>query len=659
MAPDEATAAEIARLKEVVVEARDKIHDLGGSTSKVSDKLGATAGALGTFTGAMNSGAQGMSAYNSLVSTVSGNLANMAKNADGSATALSVLANASGGLITAIFKQSDALFKSYQDISQIGAAGSSGMQGVFDSMQQFGYSLEELPKFGALLAANSESLALFGGTVAQGVKQFANVSEGIQRSGLQTEFLRMGMSLDGINRGTAAYLKTQLMTGASAVKTQAELTAGAAEYLRNQDILTKLTGKSGEAQLKEQQAREANERYSATRLELQMKADAAESEGRIEDAKAFRDQIIENENVLQRLPAELKQGAMELQTGLANGPEAKKFLKAMPEAAQMLIDQKSKASDILTTGAREADALTRSSTGLARAGAFDKNIASYSGLRTLATQSGRGTPAEAEAAAKAAQLGQVTKPEAALANQVAIRQSQQEITRAMNSLVQTGVHAATATMQKLTMGIEATVTRMPGTGDKTGTRNTPGRGDREDTGFQGKIITPEIIKQNQGTIDKFMNPGATLRDMAKDIMSSATTVAPAAARTATATQSAAESARLAAKATPAPVQAATPAKSQVDTSPFTASMIEQRKLLNERYTGPKSTLSAPVGDTTPTAPVAAPAATTNPTSPDMLTTSLNELLQSNRLQQASLDELVDLSRRSLAQGGKLVLAARQ
>ena len=168
MAPDEATAAEIARLKEVVVEARDKIHDLGGSTSKVSDKLGATAGALGTFTGAMNSGAQGMSAYNSLVSTVSGNLANMAKNADGSATALSVLANASGGLITAIFKQSDALFKSYQDISQIGAAGSSGMQGVFDSMQQFGYSLEELPKFGALLAENSASLAAFGGTVAQG-----------------------------------------------------------------------------------------------------------------------------------------------------------------------------------------------------------------------------------------------------------------------------------------------------------------------------------------------------------------------------------------------------------------------------------------------------------------------------------------------------------
>jgi|694.fasta_scaffold00324_62 hypothetical protein len=640
---DEATAAEIARLKEVVVEAREKISDLGGSTSKVSDKLGATAGALGTFTGAMNSGAQGMSAYNSLVSTVSGNLANLAKNADGSATALSVLASASGSLITAIFKQSDALFKSYQDISQIGAAGSSGMQGVFDSMQQFGYSLEELPKFGALLAENSEALALFGGTVAQGVKQFANVSEGIQRSGLQTEFLRMGMSVDSINKGTAAYLKIQTATGASANKTQAELTAGAAEYIRQQDILTKLTGKSAETLAKAEEARQADERYRATQIELEMKAAAAEQAGDAESAAAFRDQITQNRLVLDTLPKELQAGAKDLQAGFANSPEAKKFLVSMPEMAQKLMSQNYKASEVLTAGQKEADRLTRANTGLAKAGAFNRNFVDYGGAANFAAMGRAQTPTESREKAEAERKAMAEKPETAVANQVAIRQSQQEITRAMNSLVQTGVHAATAAMQKLTMGIEAGVTRIPGTGDKTGTRNTPGRGDREDTGFQGKIITPEIIRQNQGTIDKFMNPGATLRDIAKDIigpLSGANTVVPAAAKISAATQSAADSARLAAKATPAPVQAATLAKSQFDT-------------------GPKSTLSAPVGDTTPTAPVTAPAATTNSTNPDMLITSLNELLQSNRSQQASLEELIDLSRRNLAQGGKLVLAARQ
>jgi hypothetical protein len=43
----------------------------------------------------------------------------------------------------------------------------------------------------------------------------------------------------------------------------------------------------------------------------------------------------------------------------------------------------------------------------------------------------------------------------------------------------------------------------------------------------------------------------------------------------------------------------------------------------------------------------------------MLTTSMNELIKRATLQQNSLDELVDLSRRSLAQNGKLLQAARQ
>ena len=626
---DAATAEEIARLKDVVADARERISDLGGSTSKVSDKLGATAGALGTFTGAMNSGAQGMSAYNSLVSTVSGNLSNLAKNADGTATVLSVLANASGSLITAIFKQSDALFKSYQDISQIGAAGSSGMQGVFDSMQQFGYSLEELPKFGALLAENSESLALFGGTVAQGVKQFANVSEGIQRSGLQTEFQRMGMSVDSINKGTAAYLKIQTATGASANKTQAELTAGAAEYIRQQDILTKLTGKSAETLAKAEEARRADERYRATQIELEMKAAAAEQAGDAESAAAFRDQITQNRLVLDTLPKELQAGAKDLQAGFANSPEAKKFLVSMPEMAQKLMSQNYKASEVLTAGQKEADRLTRANTGLAKAGAFNRNFVDYGGAANFAAMGRAQTPEESRENAEAQRKAMAEKPETAVANQVAIRQSQQEITRAMNSLVQTGVHAATAAMQHLTTGIEAGVTRMPGTGDKTGLRNTPGRGNLPDTGFQGKVLAPEVIKQNQGTIDKFMNPGATLSNMAKDMMSgfNNTGSAPATVRNSS-------------------------------TSSAMASIIDRTNLGNTQYTGPNSTLSSPVGDTTPTGPAAAPAAAAT-TDSSMLITSMNELIKRATLQQNSLDELVDLSRKSLAQGGKLVQAARQ
>jgi hypothetical protein len=90
-----------------------------------------------------------------------------------------------------------------------------------------------------------------------------------------------------------------------------------------------------------------------------------------------------------------------------------------------------------------------------------------------------------------------------------------------------------------------------------------------------------------------------------------------------------------------------------------ANIIEKNKLGNGQYTGPNSTLPSSVGDTTPTGPATAPASSATTTDAGILTTSLNELLQSNRSQQASLEELIDLSRKSLSQNGKLLQAARQ
>jgi hypothetical protein len=252
---------------------------------------------------------------------------------------------------------------------------------------------------------------------------------------------------------------------------------------------------------------------------------------------------------------------------------------------------------------------------------------------------------------------------------VSIRQSQAEITRGMNSMVQVGVRPATIALEKFTSVLQAGVTRLPGTGDKTGIRNTPGRGSTAPgVGSQGNIIDPEIIKQNQGTINKFNKPadmlsgyiksfeqlndpaklareGADPGVMAKILDKSQRTNQSAAATPAT--------------SAPVPVQAATPATTQFSLSSVMANIIEKNKLGNGQYTGPNSTMPAPVGDTTPTGPATAPASSATATDSGMLITSLNELLQSNRSQQASLEELIDLSRKSLSQNGKLLQVARQ
>jgi hypothetical protein len=240
----------------------------------------------------------------------------------------------------------------------------------------------------------------------------------------------------------------------------------------------------------------------------------------------------------------------------------------------------------------------------------------------------------------------------------------------MNSMVQVGVHPATAALKSFTAGLEAVVTRMPGTGDKTGIRNTPGRGDVKGTGLQGNLIAPEVAQQNKETMAKFAGaanaPAAAMAGMIKKMgqlekADPATLMAVAAKessrnQSAAPNQSAAETARL--KATSASVQAATPAKTQFSLSSAMASIIEKTNLGKTQYTGPNSTLPSPVGDTTPTGPAAVPATATT-TDSSMLTTSMNELIKRATLQQNSLDELVDLSRRSLAQNGKLLQATRQ
>ena len=669
MAMDEAAAQKIAELTDSLAKATAVNDILTGKADKVSKSFGnvnsaagTMVGGMGNFIGSMNAGAQGMDAYSGMVSAGAKALGTLTGESGTAGKILGGLATATGGVTTAIFKQSDALFKSYQDISTIGAAGSSGMQGVFDNMQKFGYSIEELPKFGALLAQSSESLAAFGGTVQQGVNQFAGVAEGIQRSGIQTEFERLGMSVDSINKGMAGYLRVQTQAGAAQGKTNAELTAGAAAYIREMDIMTKLTGKSAESMQKEQEERINNERYAIHQRELQQAVQRGGEEG-----LAAAKQLAEEDKILKQTSGETRKGFMATFAGFgATTEEGRKLMMTAPEAyneaAKGMGTSANQTMDLLKDGAKR---------GMDQFGGTIKaagNTILLPVSEMIAAENLKGTAEERRAAAEAEQKKMTTQTEASVANQVSIRQSQAEITRGMNSMVQVGVRPATIALEKFTSVLQAGVTRLPGTGDKTGIRNTPGRGSTAPgVGSQGNIIDPEIIKQNQGTINKFNKPAdmlsgyiksfEQLNDPAKLAREGADpgVMAKILDKSQRANQSAAETAR---PATSAPVQAATPT-TQFSLSSVMANIIEKNKLGNGQYTGPNSTLPSSVGDTTPTGPATAPASSATATDSGILTTSLNELLQSNRSQQASLEELIDLSRKSLSQNGKLLQAARQ
>ena len=616
----DALKAELASTREEFSRYKDGLSGLSGKTTDVSRAFSGLGTSAGDLVGAMNSGAQGMSTYSGMVTAGAKALSTLTGEAGLAGKILGGLATATGGVTTAIFKQSDALFKSYQDISQIGAAGSSGMQGVFDNMQKFGYSIEELPKFSALLAQSSESLAVFGGTVEQGAKRFADVAEGIQRSGIQTEFQRMGMSVDSINKGMAGYLKIQTQTGAAQGKSNAELTAGAAAYIREMDIMTKLTGKSSEALQKEQEERLNNERYAIHQRELQQAVQRGGEEG-----LAAAKQLAEEDKILKQTSGETRKGFMATFAGFgATTEEGRKLMQTAPEAyaeaAKGIGTSANQTMDLLKEGAKR---------GMDQFGGTIKAAGNTILLpvnEMIAAENLTGTAEERRAAAEAAQKSMTQGAEASVANQVSIRQNQAEITRGMQSMVQIGVRPATAALEKFTGALQTGVTKLPGTGDKTGTRNTPGRGSTAPgVGSQGSMIDPEIIRQNQGTINKFNTPADIFSGFIKSFG---------------ALNNPAELAR----------QGSDPGTM--------ARILDRNNLGNTQYTGPNSTLPSPVGNTTPIVPAATPVSATSNTESGMLTTSINELIKSAALQQSSMDELVDLSRKSLAQNGKILQATR-
>ena len=145
----------------------------------------------------------------------------------------------------------------------------------------------------------------------------------------------MGMTVDSINAGMAGYIKTQTQSGSlmqKAGETQKQytdrLSEGAADYLRNLDQLSKLTGKSGEAIQKEREERLMNEQYSLHQRELQQKADAGD-----QDAKR---KLAEEDKVLASTSGDARKGFMAAFSGFGmQTEEGRKLAMSAPEAFRM------------------------------------------------------------------------------------------------------------------------------------------------------------------------------------------------------------------------------------------------------------------------------------------------------------------------------------
>jgi len=185
---------------------------------------------------AIANGAQGASVFSDTISSAGNVAANVASQ-------FGVLGKAAGALfqvftfwVGAVNKQSDALYKTFQDLSRSGAVGVNGMDDVFRGMVRLGYTVDQLDKMTALLAENSRDLAFFGGTAATGARQLTDLVAGMED--VRVQFRNLGLMPDDINKAAAGYYRQMARQG----RLQEATSAGSIAYIKELETLTRLTG---------------------------------------------------------------------------------------------------------------------------------------------------------------------------------------------------------------------------------------------------------------------------------------------------------------------------------------------------------------------------------------------------------------------------------
>lgn len=410
---------------------------------------------LGNQTRALGSdllrGVQGASAFNGVIDSTTEVVDVLASKFGVLGTVIGGVIRAGGLYVQAVNKQSDALYKSFQDLSKTGTVGAGGMSEAFASMQKFGYSVEQLSDMTALLGENSQALAQFGGTAFRGARQLADVANVLQRGELGEKFRNMGLGVDDINRNIVGFVKREVMLGQTRAQLERNLNTETQKYIETVVAVQRLTGQTREQLEEKEQQAQREQAFAYTQYELKKRAAAGDKQA----AEEF-----ERNRVLSQV---LEGKAREQFIAGIGGDIAAMgdLLRTAPEFVEKIMTGGDLAStmDALARGGKDA---VENLGPLARFNAFNDFLIPIDQL--LKFQSQYGSEAFEKLLADAKKNSKSV--DAATNEQTLLQMSQMNTRQALERMVNVGVEPVTWAMRKLAEIVEGLVNLLPNLGQK-------------------------------------------------------------------------------------------------------------------------------------------------------------------------------------------------
>jgi len=362
------------------------------------------------------------------------------------------------GLTKAATEQAQAEFKAYQQLNQIGAAGAEGLRGVFDTVQKFGYNVNELDKMVALVAANSQSLAEFGGLASKGTTAFADAMNQLTHGETGAELGALGKNLEDINGAGAAYIKMQTMLGRTQQQVGYDLAGKTKQYIMDLDRLQRLTGTSADALQKQQQEALQDSAYASYIDQLETSGAAGEAQ-----AKKIKDILATLTPEMQALARRGIGGDVGAAAQLNQiAPSLIKNLRDSGSTFEGTVDAVNK--DLTNFKGRFRESYQINSEGMNEFGTkfvnLTENIAKTSNIRQRIEEVG----------IEQARAGLQSDVKAMATAEVLNRQN----TASLQTMVQLGVGPATTALEKLAEVTNAVTSRLPGSKGVTTGAGAPG-----------------------------------------------------------------------------------------------------------------------------------------------------------------------------------------
>jgi hypothetical protein len=470
--PEEAAAIrqqeleDIQRFGRASDETRRQLMDLSVGVKGTTEGLTRNFKALGTsgvsLVKELNAGAVGASVFNNSIGSVANALGDLLGTIPYVGTALKTIVKGASEYTQAVNQSADRLYSTYKELGEMGAATAGGMQDVYNNVKKLNLSesAADLQKFSGMVRENSQTLAYFGTTVGGGVKEFANIAQSIQQSDVGAEFRDMGISVDEINKGILSFTKMQMLTGGRQKMTTDQLVAASQDYIREVDMLAKLTGKNRAEQEAAKESAMAEERYAGYKSELADRAKLGDkaAEEQLKQAEA-------TQTMLDKLAPETRKGFLNVLSGTLDTPEAAKLLQTMPEAYAVAAKQTFTQAEFQEAALRDLKSSNRErSIALSKMGANDDTYLKLSEQNKLIAAFESGTIDERKAAAREA--SKLTDKNTA--DMGKIEDENRKSRDKLNDLINVGIGPVTTSMKGLASATESTIEGMTKMAEKLG-----------------------------------------------------------------------------------------------------------------------------------------------------------------------------------------------